>query len=307
MKTALPVSFAGVDPAVLLEGVVKRYRRQVALDDANLTVPEGAFYALIGQNGAGKTTTIRLLLDLTRADAGRIEVFGRDVVREGAAVRVGIGYIPEGDDLGYGWMKVDQLLRHHASYYPQWDDAYAERLVGALGIDRTRRYGEVSKGQRRRVQLVMALGHRPPLLLLDEPTDGLDPVMRDEVRGLLADHLAESPATVVVSTHRLYELDGLVDHVGVLRDGRVIAQVSADDLRGRLRRYRLRIEETRVAEEVLDGTVVTRRVEGREAAWTVWGEFGQISASLREAGASVSEVETLTLDEAALEILKTEA
>ena len=153
----------------------------------------------------------------------------------------------------------------------------------------------------------MALAHRPRILLLDEPTDGLDPVLRDRVCTLLAEHLADSPATVVVSTHRLYELDGLIDHVGVLRSGRVVTRVAADDLRGSLRRYRLRLEEARVAEEVLNGAILTRRLTGQEAAWTVWGEHAQVIATLREAGASVSEVEALTLDEAALEILKMEA
>ena len=307
MKSALPLRLAGGTPAVLLEGVSKRYGREVALDGVDLMVPEGAVYALVGQNGAGKTTTLRLLLDLIRPDAGRVEVFGRNAAADGPSVRSRTGYIPEGEGLGYDWMRVDRLIRHHAVYFPKWDDAYAARLVSALEVEPTRRYGNLSKGQRRRVQLVLALAHRPPLLLLDEPTDGLDPVLRDRVCSLLAEHLSDSPATVVVSTHRIYELEGLIDHVGVLRGGRVAAQVTADDLRGRLRRYRLRLGAARFSEEVLDGAVLTRRLEGREAEWTVWGEHARVVATLREAGASVTEVETMTLDEAALEILKTEA
>lgn len=307
MTSVLPLRLETSTPVAELAGVRKRYGRDVALDGAELVVPEGAVYALVGQNGAGKTTTMRLLLDLVRPDSGRVELFGEPASGSGARVRSRIGYIPEGEGLGYGWMRVGRLLRHHSVYFPTWDGSYAERLVRDLEISPDRRYGALSKGQRRRVQLVMALAHRPSVLLLDEPTDGLDPVMRDRVCELLAEHLADSPATVLVSTHRVYELEGLIDHVGVMSEGRVVVQSRADELRAGLRRYRVRFGDDGAAEVRLNGAVLSRRGGAREADWTVWGEESSVAAAFVEAGGTVADVESLTLDEATLEILRTEA
>ena len=115
----------------------------------------------------------------------------------------------------YDWMEVGDLLRFHAAYYSTWDTAYAKTLVQSLGVKTDDRFGTLSKGESRRVQLVMALAHRPGLLLLDEPTDGLDPVIRDRFFAVLASHLAENETTVLISSHLVYESELFADHLGV--------------------------------------------------------------------------------------------
>jgi ABC-2 type transport system ATP-binding protein len=184
---------------------VKKFKRNVALDGLDLTVPEGAFYLLVGPNGAGKSTTLRILLDILRANEGRAEVFGMDS-RSGAVVRAQIGWVPETHNHPTPWAKVRTVVGIHAAYYPAWDAAYAERLVKLFEIKMDRRLNTLSKGEARRVQLLMALAHHPPLLLLDEPTDGLDPLAREIVVSVLAEHLAEFPTTVIASTHLVDEL-----------------------------------------------------------------------------------------------------
>ncbi len=174
MSPTIPDSLSDSSLAVRTDNLTKAYGGRNVLDNLGLTVPEGATYALVGANGAGKTTTFGVLLDLVRADAGSATAFGRDARSEGPDVRAQIGCLSERPVFGYGWMTVEQLLRHHAAYYRAWDEVYAQKLARELTVPVRTRFGNLSKGETRRVQLVMCLAHRPPLLLLDEMTDGLE-------------------------------------------------------------------------------------------------------------------------------------
>ena len=290
-------------PAVETRGLSKRFGSRVALDGLDLWVPRGSVYVLVGPNGSGKTTTLRILLDLVRADRGRAELLGRDTVSEGRKVRALAGYVPERQDAGYGWMKVQQLLEHHASHRSSWDPAYAAALMERLEVRDHTKFGKLSKGEARRVQLVMALAHRPPVLLLDEPTDGLDPVMRDEALALLSDHVAENDSTLLISTHLVYEVEGLGDHLGVLKEGALQAQLDRETLRRRLRRYTLEVPDGWDGVEALKERVIRTTGTGREVAWTVWGDESDTLARLEAGGATVREVDPLTLEESAVALL----
>jgi ABC-2 type transport system ATP-binding protein len=295
-------SRTGADLAVEARGLAKRFGRRVALERMDLRVPRGSVYVLVGPNGAGKTTTLRILLDLARADRGTASVLGHSTVSEGATVRALCGYVPERQDAGHGWLKVRRLLAHHAAYRTGWDAAYAEELMERLEVRDHTRFGKLSKGEARRVQLVMALAHRPPVLLLDEPTDGLDPVMRDEALTLLSEHVAATEATLLISTHLVYEVEGLGDHLGVLKDGVMRAQLDRETLRRRLRRYTLEVPGDWTAPSLTD-RVVRRAGDGREVAWTLWGEEDEVAERLRGEGAVIRDIDPLTLEEAAVALM----
>jgi ABC-2 type transport system ATP-binding protein len=303
MTSSLPTRLRDGELAVDTRGLTKRFGDQVALNDVTLQVPTGAVYLLVGPNGAGKSTTLKVLLDLVRAEKGTAEVFGLDTRERAPEVRANIGYVPERPDWGYGWMRVGRLLEHHALYYPTWDPNYAARLAQKFELRLDRKMGVLSKGQARRVHLTMALAHRPPLLLLDEPTDGLDPFMRDETLGVIADHLAESPTTVVLSTHHVEEVEGLADHIGVLRNGELRAQMSRDDLNANLRRYRVEVPDGWSGVAALNGTVLRRVAAPREVQWTVWGPEAEIVQKLSGSGGTVREVVPLSLIDATLALL----
>lgn len=301
--SALPVNLGDGPFAVRTAGLVKRYERTTALDGVDLQLPEHGVYVLVGPNGAGKSTLLRTLMGLARPDSGSVSVLGRDPAVDGASVRAHVGYVPEDHRFGYSWLTVGRLLEHQAVYYPAWDAAYASRLVEAYDVDPTRKCHALSKGQSRRVQLILALAHRPPVLLLDEPTDGLDHVVRDATLSILSEHLADSPATVLVSTHRVYEVEPLVDHVGVLSNGRLLGQLPRADLRGQLLRYSTDVPERWSRPKEMGGWVVNRRGMSREIEWTVWGDRDEVTRSLSEAGATVREVASLSVDEAAIALL----
>jgi ABC-2 type transport system ATP-binding protein len=303
MSTPLPTRLDGVPLAVRTQGLTKRFGRETALDDVSLQVPEGAVYVLMGPNGAGKSTTLKVLLDLVRADGGTAEVCGLDTRTRGPEARAQIGYVPERLDWGYGWMRVGRLLEHHAAYFPGWDREYAARLSRVFGIQPERRMAALSKGQSRRVHLIMALAHRPRVLVLDEPTDGLDPVMLDETLGLLAGHVADAPTTVLVSTHQVHDVERLADHVGVMRDGRLVLQAPRDVLHRGLRRYRAEVPEGWAGAPELNGAVLRRGTPGREIQWTIWGEERDVTQRLARAGAVVRDAAPLTLQEAAITLL----
>ena len=291
------------DYAVATHGLSKRYGRETALEGVDLRVPDGAVYVLVGVNGAGKSTLFKLLMNLERPDAGTAEVFGLDTGREGPEVRAQVGYVPERQDAPYRAMTCARLLRHAAAFYPDWDHAYADHLARALGVRTERRVGGLSKGETRRLQLVLALAHRPALLLLDEPTDGLDPVVRRRALALLAEHLADAPTTVLISTHHIHELDSLADHVGVLRNGRLVAQMPREALQRTVRSYRLEVPDGWEAPRELQATGLRRSSAGRVVQCTLVGEEREVTQRLDASGARVRQVSTLALEDAALSFL----
>ena len=218
--------------------VFKHFGRRAALNDLNLRVQEEAFYVLIGENGAGKTTLLKSLLGLERVESGTMDVLGMNPDTDGHLVRAQTGYVPERSEIPYRQFRLKDILAHHAAYFDAWESDYADELMEALRLDPMVRLKALSKGEARRIQVVMALAHRPPFLVLDEPTDALDPIAREQFYVLLARHLATTPATVIMSTHHVYEAERLATHVGVLRGGRLTAQVSCDEMQRYLRSSR---------------------------------------------------------------------
>ena len=297
-----PVRLQSDRPAVTTRELTKRYRDVTALDAVDLTVPEGACYLLVGPNGAGKTTALSALLDLVPITDGAVRVLGLDPAAAGPAVRAQIGDVPERADFGYGWMRVDRLLRHHARYRPDWDDEYASELAETLEVETRRKFGKLSKGQARRVELLMALAARPRLLLLDEPTDGLDPLMRERVLALLSTHMRRFPTTMLISTHLIHEADRLADHVAVLDRGRVVLQTDRDRLRDRVRRFHL-LPGGPGGAGLMDPSIIARGEQDGRPVWTTWGDEEHVRAMLQDAGVEVDEVRTPTLEQALVAFL----
>lgn len=303
MPGPLPTDLLTTDLAASTRALSKQYRQLTALRDLSLQVPAGAVYLLVGANGAGKSTTIKILLDLVRPTSGTAEVLGLDPQRQAGLVRANVGYVPEQLEWGYGWMRVGRLIEHHACYFPSWDWAYARQLTRTFDLKLDRKMDTLSKGQARRVHLVMALAHRPPMLVFDEPTDGLDPVMRDETIGVLMAHLTDTPTTMLLCTHHVAEFDQIADHIGMLRNGELRAQLPVADLQRRLHRYRVDIPADWQAGTLFGPSALRRTTTSKELDWTVWGEESEIVGTFRDAGAFVRDVVPLSLSNATLALL----
>jgi ABC-2 type transport system ATP-binding protein len=204
-----------------ISGLTRRFGDKTALDSVSLSLPRGAVYGLVGANGAGKTTLIRHIMGLLRAESGAVRVFGLDPVADPVAVLSRIGYLSEENDIP-GWMRVDELIRYSRAFYPDWDDPYAEELREAFALDPAAKIKNLSKGQKARMGLLIALAHQPDLLVLDEPSSGLDPIVRRDILGAVIRTIADEGRTVLFSSHLLEEVEQVADHVTMISDGRIV-------------------------------------------------------------------------------------
>jgi len=218
------------EPAIQLSNLSRRFGQAIALDGITLSLPRGVVYGLVGANGAGKTTIIRHILGLLRAESGTVRVFGMDPVAEPVAVLSRVGYLSEENDLP-GWMRVDELIRYTRAFYPAWDDVYAEELRRAFGLDPAARIRNLSRGQKARAGLIAALAHRPELLVLDEPSSGLDPIVRRDILGAVLRTVAQEGRTVFFSSHLLDEVEEVADHVIMISEGRILRSAPLAEIR----------------------------------------------------------------------------
>src|SRR5437762_9036175 len=209
------------EPVVEVSELTRRFGATTALASVSLAMPRGAVYGLVGANGAGKTTLIKHILGLLRAESGSVRVFGLDPVADPVAVLSRIGYLSEENDLP-GWMRVDELMRYSRAFYPAWDDGYAEELRQAFALDPAAKIRNLSRGQRARAGLLIALAHRPELLVLDEPSSGLDPIVRRDILGAVIRTIAHEGRTVLFSSHLLGEVEQVADHVTMINLGRIV-------------------------------------------------------------------------------------
>ena len=209
----------------------RRFGATTALASVSLSLPRGAVYGLVGENGAGKTTLIKHILGLLRAESGSVRVFGLDPVADPVGVLSRIGYLSEEHDLP-GWMRVDEVIRYSRAFYPAWDDGYAEELRQTFALDRTAKVGNLSKGQKARMGLLIALAYRPELLVLDEPSSGLDPVVRRDILGAVMRTIADEGRTVLFSSHLLDEVEEVADHVTMISQGMIVLSAPLDAIKG---------------------------------------------------------------------------
>ena len=204
---------------VELDGVSRRFGKTVALDGLSLRVPRGCVYGLVGVNGAGKTTLIKHILGLLKVRSGSVRVFGLDPVRNPVAVLRRIGYLSEERDLPE-WMRIDELMRYTAAYHPNWDQAHAEELLRTFGLDASKKVKNLSKGMRAQAGLVAAVAHRPDLLVLDEPSTGLDAVIRRDILKAIIRTVADDGRTAIFSSHLLDEVEQMSDFISMVHEGR---------------------------------------------------------------------------------------
>ncbi|MFY9825588.1 MAG: ABC transporter ATP-binding protein [Thermoanaerobaculia bacterium] len=222
-------------PPVLVEGLTVRYGERLALDGVSLAVAEGAVYALLGRNGAGKSSLVRCLLGEQRPAAGRASLLGLDVWTKRASILANVGVVPEDPDMPPA-MTARQIARFCSRLYPTWDSAGVEARLKRFGVPGDVPFGRLSKGQKGQVALALALAGTPQLLVLDDPTLGLDAVARKAVFEELIGELADRGTTVLIATHDLAGAERIADRVAVLRQGKLVLDEDMETLKHRFRR-----------------------------------------------------------------------
>lgn len=218
------------EPAIRVDQLAKSYGPHQVLENVSLSIPAGQTCALLGRNGAGKTTTIRILLGLIPADAGTVYLGGIDPAVDPLKVRSQVGYLAE-DQSMYGWMTPLELCRFLAPFYPTWDTDLARVYLKRFEVPCNTRIGALSKGQTVKLGLVVALAHRPPIVILDDPAMGLDPIARKEFNRDLIEHLQTSGCTVLYSSHLLGEVEAVADAVAILDRGKIVRSGPTELLR----------------------------------------------------------------------------
>src|SRR5690349_13714329 len=221
-----------------VNGLSRAFGNKTALEGVSFRARAGQVHGLVGANGAGKTTFIKHLLGLLRATTGSVRVFGLDPVRGPVGVLGRIGYLSEEHDLPE-WMRVDELMSYTQAYHPTWDAKYARELLETFALDPTKRIKELSKGMRAQAGLIAAVAHRPDLLILDEPSSGLDALVRRDILDAIVRTVADDGRTVIFSSHLLDEVERMSDHVTLMHEGRVALSGVLDDVRSQYQRSRV--------------------------------------------------------------------
>jgi ABC-2 type transport system ATP-binding protein len=281
------------DLAVQFENVSKEYPH-FKLDDVSLELPTGSITGFIGANGAGKSTTIRILMGLMHQDRGTVHVLGHPMPAQQAAAKLDIGYASEDMRL-YKAATIAWHMEFIRSIYPGWDQGYAELLLNRFDLQQKQKVKGLSHGQRVKAALLLILARRPRLLVLDEPTTGLDPVARQEVLGQLMDVLADDRRTIFFSSQNTLDVEQISDQITFIDRGRIVDSGDKESFLDRWRRVRLDVPPGIVLPS-LPGTVAAVG-SGRLTVVTTSSYVPSMTAAYQDAGATVNAVDTMTLEE----------
>lgn len=254
------------EPAIVFQAVDKSFRKNHVLRGMTLQVEPGRTFAFLGRNGAGKTTAIRMMLGLLNRDDGAIRVLGLDPQVDPIGVRSQVGYLAE-DQAMYGWMSCEEILRFMAPFYATWDHQLALRYALDFDVPLQSKIKHLSKGQNVRLGLVLALAHRPEVVILDDPALGLDPIMRRQFNRDLITHLQGEGRTVFYSSHLLYEVEPVADEVAILDQGRIVRQCETEELRRDVKQIVFSHDAVAVLGET--ASVLHRQDKERESALVV--------------------------------------
>jgi len=290
------------DTAIETQGLTKVYGKLHAVDGLTLHVPRGSVYGFLGRNGAGKTTSMRLLLGLARPTSGTAHVLGLEAGKQQIEILQRTAFVGERKVL-YDYMTALELVRFTAGFYPRWSQAAVEKYARILDIPMKQKLGKLSHGNRTKVCILLALAQNADLLVLDEPTIGLDPIMIDDVLRALLDEQAAAGRTIFFSSHQLAEVEQIADWIGIIDQGRLLLEARLEDIK---RDYRVVVAGGNGLPAAISAQVISALPAGAFTRYVVTSGAEAFAASLRQLGAASVEVFPLNLREFFLEIVRKE-
>lgn len=276
-----------------VRNVMKEFDGFRALDDMSMTVQTGSVYGLVGPNGAGKSTIIRHLTGIYRQDAGEIKIDGAPVF-ENPEVKSRIAYIPD-DIFYYANASIREMMDFYRSIYPHFDAERFKKLADVFGLDPKRQMRRLSKGMQKQAAFWIAVSLRPEILILDEPVDGLDPVMRRQIWSIIMADVAENGTTVLVSSHNLRELEDVCDSVGIMNKGKIMIERSLNELQENIVKIQLALPDGESLPEGLD--ILHKSNTGRLQSLIMHGTQEDLTEKLQSAHPLFIDAVPLTLEE----------
>ncbi len=288
---------------IKIENLIRRFGKTTALNNVSLHMPEGIVLGLVGENGAGKTTLIKHILGLLRAKEGTVRVFGKDPVAHPEYVLSRLGYLSENREDLPGWMRIQELFRYTQAFYPKWDHPYSLKLCETFGLDPAQKIKTLSKGQRAQVGLINALAHRPELLLLDEPSSGLDPVVRHDLLATVIQSVAEEGRSVFFSSHLLEEIEQVSSRVVMMHKGKVYVDSPLADIQNAYCYLELGMESFPVSPPALPGMIWSKR---NDSHWNILckEDMEKVKQRVTESGTSLLQAKRPSLNEIFVSLVK---
>ncbi len=278
-----------------IQNLSRRFGKKQALSEVSLSVPEGCVFGLVGENGAGKTTLLKHVLGFLKPQAGVVRVFGLDPVADPPGVLGRIGHLSENRDLPM-WMSIQELFEFTRAFYPKWDPVYAEKLRNMFELTLDQKVTTLSRGQLARAGLLLALAHRPPLLVLDEPSSGLDPVVRKDILDAIIRTVVDEGRTVLFSSHLLDEVQRVSDQIAILDQGQLLLSSSLDEVLVSHYQLMVRFQEPQPFLPQLTGMLMSSG-SGREWKILCNGQKQQLEAELKKINGEILEQSAPTLEE----------
>ena len=272
-----------------LQNITKTFGNFKALDDLSMHIPKGAVYGLVGPNGAGKSTAIRCALGVYRPDSGSVLLEGQPVY-ENPEAKVRIASIPD-DIFYYPSATLEDMRKFYRGIYPNFDDKLFDRLYEAFQLPKNGQIRRVSQGMQKQAAVPLSICTRPEMLILDEPVDGLDPVMRRQVWSLILSEVAQRETTVLISSHNLRELEDICDHVGIMDHGKMLLERSLADMQGSTVKLQV------VGPTPTDLEVLHEASSGRLKTLVVRGFADEVEAKVRELNPAYYDILPLSLEE----------
>ena len=289
-----------IETVISAKELAKRFKEDDVLLGLNLEIERGQVVGLLGTNGSGKTTLIKCLLGLLRPTAGSCSIFGEDAWGLSANAKSRLGYVSQ-DFAVLPWLKVQAATEYIGAFYENWDSQLVERLLEEWKLKKDQRVGVLSVGQRQKLAVILAMGHRPELLILDEPVASLDPLARRQFLQSLIEYTEDEQHTILFSTHITSDLERIATHVALLQDGSVAYHGETDSLKDNVKRLRIRSENQLPADLGIPGTLRSR-IEGQHALVTITEMNQQTVESVATQWQADVGVEDLNLEEIFLEL-----
>ena len=278
-----------------VNNLYKSFGRKQVLCDFNMFLEEGKVYGLLGKNGEGKTTLIRLIMGIIPGDKGKILYKGKKIKFNQPFYKKEVGYIPE-DSIFFGWMTIKELMTFNSSFYPKWNAHKAKELLGRFDLDGKLKIKNLSRGMKLKLGLIVALVAEPELLILDDPTSGMDvPTRHDFLKGIIQEILDEG-TTILFSSHLVHELEGIIDHLGILHNGKLILEDNFEQVKNKAKKVHLVFDDS-VPDGIDIKEMLTKQTDGNKCDLGIYPWSEQVKENLEAFHPTKVNVESMTLEE----------